>query len=120
MDEKAQKSGPLTPEIRVKGRFVKGARPGPGRPRGAKNVLGASIKELMISAAERLGDNGKGGVGGFIERIGRENPELLAAALIRSSVPAAAPEPAPETDFGPITFVVMPVVRGGCCVLDEN
>jgi hypothetical protein len=94
-------SDPAEPEIipaeRVEvergrgGRFVRGGKPGPGRPPKAENRIIRSIKESMIAAGERIGADGKGlnGIDGFLERVGREDPGFLASAIIRSTVPAA-------------------------------
>src|SRR3954469_1936260 len=102
---------PLDGEIQrgPKGRFVKGHMFGKGRPKGAKNRVITSVKQAMLEAGSKIGSDGhgRGGVAGFIERVGREDPSLLAQAIIRSTVPAAKdPEPG-EGEPGMIGQVVI-------------
>jgi hypothetical protein len=76
---------------RVKGqRFTKGNQPKrpPGRPKNATNLLTREIREAIVAAFSELGEDlhGKGGLVGFIKRIGR-NDLKTSAMLLRAVMP---------------------------------
>ena len=86
------------PRRATHGRFTKGTKPGPGRPRGSRNKTGSQARQAILDAFEALG-----GVE-WLMQIARAEPalfvRLLAACLPRETETAgqvvvigAQPEP---------------------------
>jgi hypothetical protein len=76
---------------RVKGeRFNKDNQPkrSPGRPKGATNLMTRQVQEAILIAFSELGEDlhGKGGLVGFIKRIGR-NDLKTSGMLLRGIMP---------------------------------
>jgi hypothetical protein len=61
---------------------------GRGRPKGARNLLTREVKEAIIIGLSELGEDlrGKGGLVGFIKRIGRYDLKT-SAMLLRALIP---------------------------------
>ena len=55
------------------------------------NKINRTVKDALTGAAERIGadGHGAGGMDGFVEAVGRQNLEFLAASIVRSCVPPA-------------------------------
>jgi hypothetical protein len=76
---------------RMKGRrFTKDNQPKrpPGRPKGATNLMTRAVQEAILTAFTELGEDlhGKGGLVGFLKRIGR-NDLKTAGMLLRAVMP---------------------------------
>jgi hypothetical protein len=76
---------------RMKGkRFTKDNQPKrpPGRPKGATNLMPREVKEAILTAFSELGEDlhGKGGLVGFLKRIGRSDLKT-AGMLLRAVMP---------------------------------
>lgn len=101
----------LTDKRDAKGRFMPGVRPA-GRKKGVPNRSTLNVKLAFIEAATRIGSNGKGlgGLRGFIERVGRSNPEALLLALARLIPPPAKQEEATPA-IGVVNVVAVPAGR---------
>lgn len=56
-----------------------GKRPGAGRPKGSRNKLTLALKEAILEAAERAGE--EGGTVGYLERQAIENPAAFMTLL---------------------------------------
>ena len=102
---------------------------GKGKPKGVPHKIHQTVKQALTGAAERIGSggNGLGGMNGFLERVGRDNPEFLAASIVRSCVPPANEEE-PAKAGRVITVNILPVacanffviVDGHECLVDET
>ena len=62
--------------------------PGPGRPKGSKDKIPRMIKESILEAAKRVGEDGKGkgGVIGYLRWAAKQHPASF-LALIGRCVP---------------------------------
>jgi hypothetical protein len=107
---------PLNGEIThgLGGKFVKGNRAGPGRPKGLANKMTLTVRQAMEAAAAKVGfdGKGKGGRDGYLERVARDKPELFTHHYLRATVPPAKePEPTGEGG-GHITVVINSISQG--------
>ena len=71
------------PEHLRPGGFKAGHKKLGGRKRGTPNAFSADYKELILEAADRVGQdgNGKGGVGGYFLWIGKHHPTIFYTVL---------------------------------------
>jgi hypothetical protein len=75
---------------RVQGkRFTENNQPkGRGRPKGAVNVITREVKEAILAACNRHGEDGRGtnGLEGYMYKLAREEPRTM-AMLLRAIMP---------------------------------
>ena len=64
--------------------FVKGGKPGPGRPKGVPNKFTGDVKEAILAGL----NGGEGGLAAFVAQLREENP-ASAAALLGRFIPIA-------------------------------
>jgi hypothetical protein len=63
-----------------RGRFAKGTKPGPGRPKGLLNKFTGDLKEAFLQAAQAAG--GSDGIAGYLyDQAIRDNPSPFMAGL---------------------------------------
>lgn len=58
---------------------------GPGRPKGSTNKTTATLKEAILLAAEKVGEDGKGkqGLTGYLIGLARSEPKAFSSLLGR-------------------------------------
>ncbi len=95
------------PRRATHGRFAKGTKPGPGRPRGSRNKTGTQARQAILDAFEALGG------AEWLMQIAKAEPalfvRLLAACLPRETetggqvvVIGAQPEPRWDEPVGDV------------------
>jgi len=59
--------------------------PGPGRPKGSQSKTTKTLKEAILLAAEKVGEDGKGkeGLTGYLVGLARSEPKAFSALLGR-------------------------------------
>jgi hypothetical protein len=66
------------------GQFIKGEkRAKQGRPKGSIAKTTAVLKDAILLAAGAVGDNGKRGLQGYLERVAREDQKAFCGLLGR-------------------------------------
>ena len=71
------------------------ANAGKGRPKGSLNKTTTTLKDAILIAATRVGEDGKGrdGLVGYLMMIARREPKSMSMLLARLVPPAVAPDP---------------------------
>lgn len=85
--------------------FKKNHKRGKGRPKGVPNTIGATLRQIIMTAVEKCGSDGKGkgGAVGYLYRIAVEKPELM-VRLLDKMLPAQVV----GENGGPLKIVALP------------
>lgn len=107
------------PDRDKNGRFARGHRQLGHRRKGVPNQLPHDVKLLIHNAMTNLGadGNGKDGEAGFVERIGRDSPEVLFAGALKTMRPG---DEATTSEGLCVTTVVPVVIPRGCFLTAEQ
>ena len=77
-----KKSGETAVKRGSGGKFAKGTKPGPGRPKGLLNKFTGDLKEAFLQAAQAAG--GSDGVAGYLyDQAIRDNPSPFMTGLAK-------------------------------------
>jgi hypothetical protein len=81
-------SQPARANVAGKGRFAKGHKKVGGRKKGVRNVVTRDIREAIVNAAIRHGEDGegKGGLEGYLFTLAREDKRAF-GGLLRAVMP---------------------------------